>query len=51
MEAGLYSDSFALPNESYEFINKMKRFQDTVGSLTEGRASREDRKSEGGFRN
>ena len=35
LEAGLYNESMALQTESYEFINKMKRFQETVSSLTE----------------
>ena len=35
LESNLYNESLALQNESYAFIGKMKRFQETVSSLIE----------------
>ncbi|CAG9311499.1 unnamed protein product [Blepharisma stoltei] len=35
LESSLYNDSLGLQTASYEFINDMKRFQETVGSLVE----------------
>lgn len=35
LESSLFNDSLSLQTASYEFINDMKRFQETVGSLVE----------------
>jgi hypothetical protein len=35
LEASQFNDSLALQTEAYEFINKMKKFEDMVGGLVE----------------
>lgn len=35
LEQGQFNDSLALQTECYEFINKMKKFEDMVGGLVE----------------
>mmetsp|Transcript_13712 Transcript_13712/g.20059 ORF Transcript_13712/g.20059 Transcript_13712/m.20059 type:complete len:131 (+) Transcript_13712:13-405(+) len=35
LESGLYNDSLSLQTECYDFINKMKKFQESVGDLVE----------------
>ena len=35
LEAGLFNDCLMMQTESYEFINKMKKFEEMVGSLVE----------------
>ena len=35
LEAALYNDCLQLQNESYDFINKMKKFEEMVGSLVD----------------
>lgn len=35
LESNIYNDCLGLQTESYDFISKMKQFQDIVGSLVE----------------
>jgi intraflagellar transport protein 20 len=35
LEAGLFNESMALQTESYEFISKIKKFQEQVGTMVE----------------
>ena len=35
LEAGLFNDCLTMQTESYEFINKMKKFEEMVGSLVD----------------